>query len=337
MYNTLLSVLKYLLLLGIGILFLYLAFREQDTEKLITDLLSADYGWVAVSGVAGLLSHFFRALRWNMLITPLDHQPRIQNTFAAVMVGYLANQALPRLGEVSKCASLSKAEKIPADQLIGTVVIERICDTIMLILVTLLCLALQYDHIAGFIIGLGKQMLSHPNKVLYILLFISAIAALVVAWLLLKEELVKFPVKIHNFLRGIKNGLVSIRKIDHRGLFLFYSAMIWVMYYVSTWLCFFALDATSHLGAGAALAALFFGSIGMTIPVQGGIGTYHYMVAQGLTAYSISKTDGLAFATIIHSSQVLIILVTGGISLIFLMLVSSKKRVKEKNAEFGAS
>lgn len=337
MYNTLLSVLKYLLLLGLGIVFLYLAFRGQDTEKLLTDLLSADYRWVVVSGIACLASHFFRALRWNMLITPLDHRPAIQNTFAAVMVGYLANQALPRLGEVSKCASLSKAERIPADQLIGTVVIERICDTFMLLLVTLFSLFLQYDHIAGFTTGLVKQMVSNPNKLLYLFIFIAAIAVLLVVWLLLKEELVRFPLTVRNFIKGVRNGLLSIKKIDHKGLFVFYSVMIWVMYYTSTWLCFFALDATSELGAGAALAALFFGSIGMTIPVQGGIGTYHYMVAQGLTAYSISKTDGLAFATIIHSSQVLIILVAGGLSLIFLMLVSSKKTVREKNAKLGAS
>ena len=334
MHNTLLSVLKYLLLLGVGIGFLYLAFREQDTEKLISDLLRADYGWVTASAAACLLSHFFRALRWNMLITPLDHRPKIQNTFAAVMVGYLANQALPRLGEVSKCASLSRAEKIPADQLIGTVVTERICDTITLIFVTLLCLIFQYDHIADFIFSIAGQMAGNPNKLLYLLFAGVIVIALISAWMLLKREIVKLPTRIYKFISGVKNGLMSITRIKKRMLFLFYSIMIWSMYYISTYVCFFALESTSELGLGAALATLLFGSIGMTIPVQGGIGTYHFMVAQGLTAYSISKSNGLAYATIIHSSQVLIILVFGALSLIFLMLVSPKKQLKRENAEY---
>lgn len=337
MYSSLLSILKYLLLLGVGIAFLYLAFREQDTEKLLSDLLRADYRWVVISGVACLLSHFFRALRWKMLITPLDHKPKLQHTFAAVMVGYLANQALPRLGEVSKCATLSKAENIPADQLIGTVVTERICDSIMLVIVTLLSLIFQYDHIAGFIFGIVNQIMVNPNKILYLSIFGGSIVFLIIAYLMLKEELVRFPMKVYNFIKGMKNGILSIMKIKRIKLFIFYSMMIWVMYFLSTYLCFFALDSTAHLGFGAALSILLFGSIGMTIPVQGGIGTYHYMVAQGLLAYSISKSDGLAYATIIHSSQALIILVTGSISLIFLMLVSSKMQLKKANAELRSS
>lgn len=338
MYKTFLSVLKYLLLLGVGVLFLYLAFRGQDTGKLVSDLLKADYRWVLLSGVTCLLSHFFRALRWNMLISPLGHHPKILHTFAAVMVGYLANQALPRLGEVSKCATLSKADDIPVEQLIGTVVTERICDTIMLLIVTVLCLVLEYNHIAYLVFGLFRNGVENPGKILfYGLIFGVSIIVLMLVWLLLRKELVKFSSKISNFIKGIKNGLMSISKIDKRNMFVFYSVMIWVMYYLSTYLCFFALEPTSHLGLGAALAALFFGSIGMTIPVQGGIGTYHYMVALGLTAYSISKSDGLAYATIIHSSQALIILVVGAISLIFLMLVSSKKQLTKKNAELRSS
>lgn len=336
MYNTLLSVLKYLVLLGVGIGFLYLAFSGQDADKLISDLLQANYEWVAASVIACLISHFFRALRWNMLITPLDHQPKIQNTFAAVMVGYLANQALPRLGEVSKCASLSKAENIPVNHLIGTVVIERICDTIMLLIVTLLCLVFQYNHIADFIFSLMSQLMGTPNKLFYILIFTVSTILLLLVWLLIKKEFVKLPQKVYHFTIGVKNGLMSVRNIDKKNVFIFYSVMIWVMYYLSTYLCFFALEATAGLGFGAALATLFFGSIGMTIPVQGGIGTYHYMVVQGLTAYSISKSDGLAYATIIHSSQVLIILSVGAVSLIFLMLVSSKQ-FKKKNAEIRPS
>lgn len=326
MYQTLSSVLKYLLLLGIGALFLYLAFKGQDTNKLISDLVTADYRWVLASTLACLSSHVFRALRWNMLIRPLGHQPRLRNTFAAVMIGYLANLALPRLGEVSKCAALSKAEKIPANQLIGTMLVERVFDFLMLLLVTALTLVVEFDRIADFTYRIASQQFNGGAAKLpfYALSFILMLFALFGIGFLIRKGKAAIPQRIVNFWNGVKNGLLSVRNIRSKKTFLVYSAMIWVLYLLSTYLCFFGLSATSHLGIGAALSTLFFGSIGMTLPVQGGIGTYHYMVAQGLTAYFIDKTDGLAYATIIHSSQTLVILIIGSISLVSLMIFSKK-------------
>lgn len=328
MYQTLSSVLKYLLLLGLGALFLFLAFKGQDMNKLVDDLLGADYRWVLASSVACLLSHVFRAMRWNMLIKPLDHQPKLRNTFAAVMIGYLANLALPRLGEVSKCAALSRSEKIPANQLIGTMLIERIFDFLMLLLVTALTLIVEFDRIAAFTYKIAAQQLNGSTQRLpvYVLSFLLICIALFGIWLLIRKGKAAIPKKIVSFWHGVKNGLLSVKNIKSKKTFVFYSVMIWVLYLMSTYLCFFGLSSTSHLGLGAALSTLFFGSIGMTLPVQGGIGTYHYMVAQGLTAYLINRTDGLAYATIIHSSQTLVILIIGSISLISLMLFSKKTR-----------
>jgi glycosyltransferase 2 family protein len=330
--KSLSSVFKYLFLLGIGGLFLYLAFRGQDTDKLVADLVTADYKWVVLSSMACLLSHVFRALRWGMLIRPLGHQPRFTNTFSAVMLGYLANLALPRLGEVSKCAALSKAEKIPANQLIGTMLVERIFDFLMLMVVTALTLLIEFNQIAGFAYRIASQQYhntarSLPAVAVAVLLLVLAAGGV---WYLLKNGKVAMPPRLVVFWLGVRNGLLSVKTIQSKGSFLFYTLMIWGMYLLSTYLCFFGLDATSGLGGGAALATLFFGSIGMTIPVQGGIGTYHFMVAQGLTAYAINRTDGLAYATIIHSSQTLVILIIGSISMFLLMLPSLKKGKNEK-------
>lgn len=327
MPNSLSSAFKYVFLLGIGGLFLYLAFRGQDTDKLVNDLVTADYKWVVLSSLACLLSHVFRALRWGMLIRPLGHQPRFRNTFSAVMLGYLANLALPRLGEVSKCAALSRAEKIPANQLIGTMLVERIFDFLMLMVVTALTLLVEFDQIAEFTYRIASQQYDHSARnlpafgIAVLLLFLAGTAV----WYLLKNGKVSMPARFVVFWLGVRNGLLSVKTISSKGSFVFYTLMIWAMYLLSTYLCFYGLEATSGLGYGAALATLFFGSIGMTIPVQGGIGTYHFMVAQGLTAYAIDRADGLAYATIIHSSQTLVILVIGSISMFLLMLPSLKK------------
>ena len=327
MFKSLATVFKYLFLLGVGALFLFLAFRGQDTEKLLSDLKTANYSWVAVSSVACLLSHVFRAARWNMLITPLGHEPKLKNTFSAVMIGYLANLALPRLGEVSKCAALSRAEKIPANQLIGTMLVERIFDFLMLVLLTVLTITLQFDRIGSFLDPIVGQIFNGNSSVtpVAVLAFLSILIIFFSLWFFLLKGKIRYPEKLITFVGGLRNGLLSFKDIKSKKTFVFYSLMIWMMYFASTYLCFFGLDATANLGMGAALATLFFGSVGMTIPVQGGIGTYHYMVAQGLTAYAINKTDGLAYATIIHSSQTLIILIIGSICLMSLMLFTTKK------------
>jgi uncharacterized membrane protein YbhN (UPF0104 family) len=248
------------------------------------------------------------------------------------MLGYLANLALPRLGEVSKCAALSKAEKIPANQLIGTMLVERIFDFLMLIAVTGLTLLLEFDQIAAFAYRIASEQYNNGTRnlpaagVAVLLLFLAATAV----WYLLRNGKITMPGRFVVFWFGVRNGLLSIKTIQSKGRFLIYTLMIWGMYFLSTYICFFGLESTSDLGFGAALATLFFGSIGMTIPVQGGIGTYHFMVAQGLTAYAIDRADGLAYATIIHSSQTLVILVIGSISMFLLMLPSLKKGSNEK-------
>lgn len=323
--QKLVSTLKYILLLGVGVLLLWFAFKGQDPNKLIEDLRQANYFWVVIALVVMFASHWLRALRWNMMIEPLGHRPKTINTFSAVIIGYMANMAFPRMGEVSRCGVLVKTDKIPLNSLIGTVLVERLIDLISLALILVLSILLQFNLIIGFLntylFNPLIEKLTANSIVLTAVVIIGALGCLIGWWLFKrnKEKIYQsaIAVKVINLATGIKEGFVSVQRIEKLWLFILYSILIWAFYFLNTYLIFSAMAPTAHLGLTAALVILTVGSFGMTAPVQGGIGAFHWMVSEGLTLYAISKADGLSFATISHSSQTLAILVVGALCLLF--------------------
>jgi len=136
MKKILISVLKYTLSLAITILLLWYVFKDKDVIGMLQVLKNADYRWVSVSIVIALISHFWRSLRWNLILQPLGHSPKVTNTYMAVLIGYLANFIIPRMGEVTRCGILYKIEKIPIKSSVGTVVAERAFDLICLLFLT---------------------------------------------------------------------------------------------------------------------------------------------------------------------------------------------------------
>ena len=320
--------LKYFLLLGLGLALLVAAFSGQDFGQLLNDLKSANYWWVLASVTACLLAHVLRALRWNMLIEPLQNRsPKPLTTFYAVMIGYLANLAFPRMGEVSRCGVIHKTDKIPLNQLIGTVITERLIDLLMLIMVLTIAIFAQYQLIGDFLYH--SLLLKFTSKVNYTSLLILAAllsaTSLFLFFIIIKKKHWGIVQKGAALWQGFSSGLRSVKKMRQKELFVTYSILIWVFYFLSTYFCLFALQALSHLGLAAALSILVFGSLGMIAPVQGGIGAFHWIVAEGLTIYAIQRSDGLAYATILHSSQTIVILVIGLISVVMIMIDSSKK------------
>ncbi|MFN3939569.1 MAG: lysylphosphatidylglycerol synthase transmembrane domain-containing protein, partial [Chitinophagales bacterium] len=146
-------ILKFGLFLGIGVLLIWLITKdlsEQDKADISNSFRNADYRWVAFSVLIGFISHIIRALRWQMMIRPLGYAPRLRITFSAVMVAYLSNLAVPRLGEVTRCGIMQKYEGVPFDKAIGTIVVERAIDLLSLFIITAVALALQYQVIGGF-------------------------------------------------------------------------------------------------------------------------------------------------------------------------------------------
>lgn len=325
MNKTIFSVIKYVLIFAVGIALLWLAFRGVRLKDTVHEMLQANLFWVLVSIAASLVAFVSRAIRWNMLIEPLGFKPTLGNTSAALMIGYLANLAIPRIGEVTRCATLSRVEKVPFNSLLGTVIIERIIDVLCLLLCILFVAMTEYDRLINFLNQnifnpLTRKFTSAINSPLVIITIASVLILLFFLIFRKKEKTNKISGKISSLLIGIVNGIDAVRKLKSPLAFIFHSVLIWVMYYLMSYTCFFALEATSSLNWHASLFVLVVGGMGMSAPVQGGIGAYHLLVSQGLMLYGLTQEHGLAFATLLHTSQTLVVIILGGLAFLYLSL-----------------
>ena len=336
MNTKIISIVKYLLLLlGAGALLLF-AFRGMNVNKILHEILRANMFWVALSGIISIIAFVIRAHRWNLLIEPLGYTPPLKKTTYSLMVGYFANLAFPRLGEVSRCAALSKAEVIPFNKLLGTVIVERIIDVISLLICMLLVAALEFKRLGNFFNEnifnpLLKKIdqLSRSPILLTVIIFALIALISVLIYFSRKNKSKGKETAFAKLTKGFIDGLRSVAKLKQPGLFIFHSVFIWVLYYLSVFVALFAFPSTSALGAGAALFLLIAGGLGMSAPVQGGIGAYHLLVSQGLVLYGLSLEEGLTFATLLHSLQ-LILVITMGIASLLLLFSSGKEKMNEE-------
>ncbi|WP_025143399.1 lysylphosphatidylglycerol synthase transmembrane domain-containing protein [Pedobacter jeongneungensis] len=320
------TALKYIILFLIGIGVLYLAFRGQDLGKIWQEIKTANYFWVITSAFAVWIAHVLRALRWQMLYQSIHYKVSFWNAYHAVMIGYLANLALPRFGELGRCSVIHKTEKVPMFASIGTVITERLFDVLVLFLTSLAMITFQYDIVSDFLYDTIYLNLTKKISTLnYWWLVGLGVVVLVLAILMVYFLRKKVSKKFLRIFVSLRQGFGSYGKLKQKGLFLTYTSGIWVFYSLSMYFAFSSIGATSGLHFNAAFTAIVFSGFAMAAPVQGGIGVFHWMVAQSLVLYAISFKDGLAYATIIHSSQVLLILALGSFSLTRVLF---KKEIK---------
>ncbi len=333
MKRTLVTILQYLFFLGLGIVFVWLTIkdiRKEEWLQIRSSIANARH-WVIVPVLLMLLlSHYVRALRWKILMEPLGYKPSTFNTWAAVMIGYLVNAGVPRLGEVVKCTLLAKYEKVRADKLVGTIVVERIVDVVCLAFVFFLALLLQGHIIGDYISDLFSGLFratggeSSTTKML-VLGGITLLALMLFWWLLRRFGHIDMVGRVKNAIRGVGHGLASIGRVKHKGLFIFHTVLIWLLYLLSTTAGLYALQETDHLGIGAGLTTLVMGSVGMIL-TPGGIGAYPLLVAKLMELYGLEfETVGTALGWLLWSAQTVIILAGG---LIFSGLFSYHNKKK---------
>lgn len=321
---TLTATVKYFFLFLLGILAVYLVFKSQNQQQIFTEIKNANYYWVALSALMVLVAHFIRALRWQMLINALGKPVKLNTTFYALMVGYLANLAFPRLGEVSRCGVLTKKVNLSFTQLFGTVITERLVDLLSLVLVTFLTIALQYQLIFTFLKQLLNSTDINSNAIVIVITTIFVLLSCTY-WIITKNINHPYTIRAASFLYDLKKGLSSILLLKKPWLFIGYTFLIWALYILSVYIAFLALQATLNLGIAAAFCVIVFGSLGMIAPVQGGIGAFHFMVTKALQFYEIDGASAITLATLMHSSQTIIIIGFGFLSL-FLILRKTRAR-----------
>jgi len=336
--KKLLSILKYLLVLSIGIGLLYLAFKGQDIELMLKEIQNVDYSWILLSLVFAFFAHLSRAIRWNMLIKPLGYSPHWFHTFLAVMVAYLTNLAAPRLGEVARCGVIKRLYKAPMNSLIGTVVAERTIDFFTLLLLVVVTILLQFSLLYDFftntvILPIHDKIISTIGnlQIVIIALMAMVVTGFIIVYLIRdKISQSNFYQKAKHMLQGFWQGVISVTNMETKWLFLAHTIFIWTMYFLMTYICFYSMGSTTNLTILAGMTVFIMGGLGIAAPVQGGIGTFHWAVSQSLVLYGVTVSNGLIFATLIHASQVLFFLIFGGAAMIIVLVLEKRINMAEK-------
>lgn len=326
MSKRLKRILQYILFLAIACFFLWLVSRKVSFADIFNKFREAHLWPILLIFIVGIGSHYIRALRWKMLIRSMGYKVGSINTMLAIMIGYLVNLGTPRMGEVARCAVLAKYEKVPADKLAGTMIVERLIDLICLILLLILTYITQFRYVNEFvqtnlISPLGKKLSPTILTIGILLIFILLFATV---WF--RKRLLNSENKLVAIVRNLMTGFLSIKTIKPKGTFILYTGLIWLLYWGMTYIGFYAFDELSTQGGGTALSVLSLGSIGFVVPAPGGLGSYQYFVTETLTSiYHIPTTVANTFAHLSWAAQTLILIIGGFASMILLPIYNTGK------------
>ena len=326
------DILKVTLFLGLGILFIWLSIKDlskEDVQMIFSSmsLVNNPRGWffITLSAAAIVAADLVRAARAKLLLKSIHYKPRLSMMFYSVMVCYLANLALPRLGEVLRCTFLQRYENVPFQKSLGTVILERAVDLVCWLFLLIIAMLLNNGLLSQLVVDqetgttlqewFAQKGLSYiGNYLIYIVIAVIALIVIIIRatrnWWQKKPALVK----VADFFKGIWHGFVSIKDIPKPWHFVFWTIAMWVFYFFGVYLFFHALPYLQHVGPGAAFTVLVFGTIAFIIS-QGGLGAYPLITAGIVMLYGISYTQGLAAGWIGWILQTAVSLVLGFFSL----------------------
>ena len=319
------SALQVLFSLAIGFFLIWIFYKdltEEDKRSIMESFANANYWWILVATIIGILSHVFRAYRWKYTLEPLNIRINFINRFAAVMIGYIANLAFPRLGEVSRCAVLSRYQKQPFEKLFGTVVAERVVDAVILLLIMTITLLLQINVLGDMVMQWIQPLMEKVrNQLIFGLLGLVAVILAFLGWRFLQNSQHRIALAIRSRFLGLWEGIISLKTMKGQFGFYLHTALIWLCYIGMNYFAFFAFPETLDVPFAGIMASFVMG--GLTIvAVQGGLGAYPLGVMTVLLLYGVDRELGYAFGWIVWCAQTVMIITLGFISLLIMPLIN---------------
>lgn len=314
------NIMKYALSLSVAAVLMYFCFKGVNWSEFAESLSLCRWGWVAASILVGVASNWLRGERWREILLPVDGSTGHLTAFNAVNIGYLANFVFPRAGEFVRCGVISKNSrdgKAGYDKVLGTVVTERSFDMMVLFLILVVFLALKWTEFGAFFIDRmwGPLSRSLDFSLWWIVAAVLLLAAVSLLLLVRYRRSSAFAGRIWGFCRGLWEGALSCFRMRGWWKFLCYTVLIWMAYFLMSYTSLRAVPLLDSLTAVDALFLMLAGSLGWIVPVPGGFGAFHYIVALALsTVYELPFELGIIFATISHESQSIMMIVTGFVS-----------------------
>lgn len=308
--------------------------KKFDWELVWPALVNFQFGWIILSVILSLISHYIRAYRWTLLLNTGGHKPNTFTTYLAVMVCYLVNMAIPRLGEFARCSVLKTEHEIPVSFSLGTVITDRLADLLMLILLALFLLSSQFEKVGSYFTRALQDRMPILISTWPYLLAIGIFGFTVLLIIIKKSRNTSnksaFVARVGQFIDDIISGIVTITKVKKQFQFWLATLGIWALYFLMLYVISFGFEPTADMSVMAGVAVLVMGSLGMVAPVNNGIGVYQALVASILVYYDIQYNDGFVFALISHGSQLVSVVVFGFISLLILNFRKRKKLIEAK-------
>ena len=299
------------LALAVGILWwMYRGIRWVELEDALSHRMS--WTWMLLSMPFGILAQVLRAMRWKQALAPAGEHPRLSTCIHAVFLSYASSLVVPRVGEVLRCGILRRYEGTNFSCCVGTVVTERIIDTILILVLSFLTFLTQIPVFLTFFQHTGvslSSVLGTFSLTGYLVTAVCGILALLCILLLARRF--HFFSRTKSVLSDLKNGLLSVRKVKQPLLFILYSVGVWLSYFLHFYLTFFCFDFTSELGPLAALVIFIVGTYAVLVPTPNGAGSWHFAVKTVLVLYGVEQTDGALFVLIVHALQTLLVALLG--------------------------
>lgn len=297
--------------LGLGILWwMYRGTNWSDFGHYV--LHEMNWWWMLVSLAFGILPQMARAWRWKMALEPLGEHPRRTSCIDAIFMSYAASLVIPRVGEVTRCGTLKTSDGVSFTKSLGTVVTERLVDSLLMLLFTGIAFLLQLPMFLRFL----KETNTNIGELLYrftgtgyIVTFICLVAAFIAGFVAIRRF--SFFKKGRDMLRDMWEGILSLRKVRNLPLYLFYSVLIWVGYFLHFYIAFFCFDFTAHLSIGAAFLIFCVGTFAVLVPTPNGAGPWHFAVKTMLVLYSVAETQAIMFALTVHTIQTALVVLLG--------------------------
>tara|TARA_R110002072_G_scaffold174802_13_gene330479 strand:- start:2306 stop:3271 length:966 start_codon:yes stop_codon:yes gene_type:complete len=307
------------LLLGIFLIwYSYNKFSPEQLQDIRTHFQQANYGYVALSIVFGILSNISRAIRWGYLFEPMGYKLKFSNKILAVYITYLMNLFIPRSGEISRALVVNKYENVPFDKAFGTIISERAFDFFILLIFIGVTISLQFPLISGFFQDENFDLFK-----VYVAIGV-AVPVLFLAFYFLKKSNSTLSQKIKTFISGLKEGVLSIFKMKQKWAFLGHTLFIWLMYICMFYVMIFALPETSGISIPAILTAFVVGSLTIAF-TNGGFGSYPFFTAALLLLFDVPETAGTAFGWLVWTSQTVAVIILGGLSFLMLPVLNKAK------------
>ena len=324
--------LKYLAFLALAGVLLHFSFKGVKWSDFIYGLRSCNWWWIMASMAIGILGFLGRALRWRLLLRSINREVTVRESFDGINIGNLTNFIFPRAGEVARCGVIAKTKKVSFERTLGSVVIERSLDMVCLLLWMALLLVFKWGEFGTFIQEeITQPLFGEMSSLLWPAVIAGTLLLIAVAavWFF-RHTISKFSIvgKILRIAKGLAEGVLSAFRMQEKWMFLLYTLFIWLTYWLTSLTTIYAFPQVGHLGATDALFLMIIGGFGWVVPVQGGLGAYHFIVSLALASvYGISQTTGVVFATISHEAQALVMILCGAASLISMSMW--KKRINQ--------